>query len=75
MDKLFTVCLELTFRDVNHKLYTTTIDYCSPNQNLTILSIVCESQFVIAVDKAQEQAGFPYNCFLVGVRDIDKSLE
>lgn len=38
------------------------------------LFTVCESQFVMAVDKAQKQVGFPYNCFLVGVRDIDKSL-
>lgn len=71
MDKLFTVRLELTYKDAFGKLYTTSMNYCSPNQYTSLISVVSEFQFAIAAAKACENAGFPYGCYLVGIRDID----
>lgn len=71
MDKLVTIRLELTYRDVFGKLYTTSMNYCSPNQYTSLIVVVSEYQFAIAVAKACEKAGFPYGCYLVGIRDID----
>nr|DAG02916.1 MAG TPA: hypothetical protein [Microviridae sp. ctE3S2] len=34
------------------------------------LSIVGEPQFVMTVEKVRKQAGFPFCCVLVGVRDL-----
>lgn len=75
MDKLVTIRLELTCRDVIGKLYTTTMNYCSPNQYTTLIAVMSEPQFAMAVEKTRENAGFPYGCYLVGVRDIDKESE
>lgn len=74
MDKFFTVRLELTYEDA-HKLYTTYVDYCSPNQNVTLLSIADEPHFIMAVEEARVQAGFPYCCVLVGIRNLGRIRE
>lgn len=71
MENLFTIRLELTCRDAYGNLYTTTMDYCSPNQYMSLIAVVSEFQFAIAATKACEDAGFPYGCYLVGIRDID----
>lgn len=72
MDKLVTIRLEITCRDFAGKLYTTTMNYFSPNQCRTLISVMSEPQFAVAVGKARKNAGFPYGCYLVGVRDIDQ---
>lgn len=41
MDIDFTVCLDLTY-ERSHKTYTTCVDYCSSNGNISLLSIVSE---------------------------------
>lgn len=69
MDTDFTVCLELTYK-YDNKTYTTCVDYCSSNGNISLLSIVSEPQFTMIVEKARKQAGFPFSCFLVGIRDL-----
>lgn len=70
MDKLFTIHLELTYRDAIGVLYATDIHYCSPNQNISLLGVVGEPQFVMAVDKTREKAHLPFSCCLVGVREL-----
>lgn len=65
----FTLRLELTYEH-DHKTYTTCVDYCSSNGNISLLSIVSEPQFTMIVEKARKQAGFPFSCFLVGIRDL-----
>lgn len=70
MDKLFTIHLELTYRDATGVLYATDMHYCSPNQNISLLGVVGELQFVMAVDKTREKAHLPYSCCLVGVREL-----
>lgn len=65
----FTVCLELTY-GYAHKTYATCVDYCSPNGDISLLSIVNDPQFTMIVEKARKQAGFPFSCFLVGIRDL-----
>lgn len=69
MDTNLTVCLELTYKHA-HKTYTTCVDYCSSDGNVSLLSIVSEPQFTMIVEKARKQAGFPFGCFLVGIRDL-----
>lgn len=69
MDTDFTVCLELTYEHAR-KTYTTCADYYSSNGNISLLSIVGEPQFVMTVEKARKQAGFPFGCVLVGIRDL-----
>lgn len=69
MDINFTVCLELTY-EYAHKTYVTCVDYCSSGGNICLLSIVSEPDFIMTVEKARNQAGFPFSCFLVGVRDL-----
>lgn len=69
MDTDFTVCLELTY-EYMRKTYTACVDYCPSNGNISLLSIVGESQFVMTVDKVRKQAGFPFCCVLVGIRDL-----
>lgn len=71
MDKLVTIRLELTCKDAFGKLYTTLMDYCSPNQYTSLIAVVSEFQFAMAATKACENAGFLYGCYLVGIRDID----
>ena len=60
----FTLRFKLTYSSSGGRLFTTFIDYCSPNQNIVLLSVIAEPQFAMAVDKAREQAGFPYDCYL-----------
>lgn len=69
MDTNLTVCLELTYEHAC-KTYTTCVDYCSSNGNISLLSIVSEPQFVMTVEKVRKQAGFPFGCVLVGIRDL-----
>lgn len=69
MDTNLTVCLELTYEHVR-KTYTTCVDCCSSNGNISLLSIVSEPQFTMIVEKARKQAGFPFCCVLVGIRDL-----
>lgn len=69
MDTNFTVCLELTYEH-SHKTYTTCVDYCPSNGHISLLSIVSEPQFTVIVEKARKQAGFPFCCVFVGVRDL-----
>lgn len=69
MDINLTVCLELTYEQA-HKIYTTCVDYCSSDGSVSLLSIVSEPQFTMIVEKARKQAGFPFGCFLVGIRDL-----
>lgn len=45
MDIDLTVCLELIYEHAR-KTYTACIDYCPSNGNISLLSIVGESQFV-----------------------------
>ena len=75
MDKLFTIHLELTYRDSTGALYVTDMHYCSPNQDISLLGVVCEPQFTMAVDKCREKAGFSYCCYLVGVRELPNDVE
>lgn len=69
MDIDFTICLELIYEHA-HKTYTTCVDYFPSNGNISLLSIVSEPQFTMIVEKARKQAGFPYGCYLVGIRDL-----
>lgn len=69
MDTDFTVCLELTYEHA-HKTYIACVDYCCSNGNISLLSIVGEPQFVMTVEKVRKQAGFPFCCVLVGIRDL-----
>ena len=48
MDKLVTIRLELTCKDAFGKLYTTSMNYCSPNQYPSLIAVVSEFQFVMA---------------------------
>ncbi len=57
MDIDFTVCLELTYEHAC-KTYTTCVDYCPSNGNISLLSIVGEPQFIMIVEKARKQAVF-----------------
>ena len=69
MNTDFTVCLELTYEHAR-KTYTACVDYCPSNGNISLLSIVGEPQFVMTVEKVRKQAGFPFGCVLVGIRDL-----
>lgn len=69
MDTNFTVRLELAY-EYARKTYITCVDYSSSDGNISLLSIVGESQFVMTVEKARKQAGLPYYCVLVGIRDL-----
>ena len=69
MDTNFTVCLELTYENAR-KTYIACADYCTSNGNISLLSIVGEPQFVMTVEKVRKQAGFPFCCVLVGIRDL-----
>ena len=69
MDTNLTVCLELTYEHAR-KTYITCVDYCSSNGNISLLSIVSEPQFTMIVEKARQQAGFPFCCVLIGIRDL-----
>ena len=69
MDTDFTVCLELTYEHAR-KTYIACVDYCPSNGNISLLSIVGEPQFVMTVEKVRKQAGFPFCCVLVGIRDL-----
>jgi len=78
MDKLVTIRLELTCTDAFGKLYNTSMNYCSPNHYTSLFAVVSEFQFAMAATKACDNAGFPYGCYLVGIRDIgdiDKDSE
>lgn len=69
MDTNFTVRLELTYEHAC-KTYIACVDYCPSNGNISLLSIVGEPQFVMTVEKVRKQAGFPFCCVLVGIRDL-----
>ena len=69
MDIDFTVCLELAY-EYARKTYIACVDYRSSNGNISLLSIVGEPQFAMTVEKVREQAGFPFCCVLVGIRDL-----
>jgi hypothetical protein len=69
MDTKFTVCLELTY-EYARKTYVACVDYCSSDGNISLLSIIGEPQFVMTVEEVRKQSGFPFRCFLVGVRDL-----
>lgn len=69
MDTDFTVCLELTYEKAC-KTYVACVDYCPSNGNISLLSIVGESQFVMTVEKVRKRAGFPFGCVLVNIRDL-----
>ena len=43
MDKLFTIHLELTYKNIDGSLYSTMMYYCSPNQDTSLLNVVVES--------------------------------
>lgn len=58
MDKLVTIRLELTCRDIAGKLYTTVMNYCSPNQYTTLISVMSELQFAMDVEKARKMQVF-----------------
>ena len=70
MDKLFMIHLELTYKDITGVLSVTDMHYCSPNQNISLLGVVGEPQFAMAVDKTREKAHLPCSCCLVGVREL-----
>lgn len=69
MDIDFTVRLELTYEHAC-KTYVACVDYCPSNGHISLLSIVGEPQFVVTVEKVRKQAGFPFSCVLVGIRDL-----
>lgn len=69
MDINLTIRLELTYEHA-YKVYNACVDYCSSDGNVSLLSIVGEQQFVMTVEKVRKQAGFPFGCVLVGVRDL-----
>lgn len=75
MDNLVTIRLELTYRDATGKLYTTSMDYRSSNRYTSLISVVSEFWFAVAAARACKNAGFPYGCYLVGIRDIDVESE
>ena len=56
--------------ELGHRTYITYADYCSFNGNISLLSIVGEPQFAMTVEKARKEAGFPFSCVLVGIRDL-----
>lgn len=69
MDTNLIVCLELTYEHA-HKTYTICVDYYPSNGYISLLSIVDDLRFVMTVEKVRKQAGFPYGCYLVGIRDL-----
>lgn len=69
MDTDFTVRLELIYEHAC-KTYTACVDYCPSNGDISLLSIVGDSQFVMTVDKVRKQSDFPFGCVLVGIRDL-----
>lgn len=69
MDTNLVICLELTY-EYKCRTYITYADYCSSNGNISLFSIVGEPQFIMTVEKAREEAGFPFRCVLVGIRDL-----
>lgn len=75
MDKSFTTRLELTYKDATGKLYTTSMDYCSSNRHTSLIAVVSEFWFAVSAARACKNAGFPYGCYLVGIRDIDGESE
>lgn len=75
MDELVTIRLELTYKDAVGKLYTTSMDYRSYNRYMSLIAVVSEFWFAVAAARACKNAGFPYGCYLVGIRDIDGESE
>lgn len=75
MDNLVTIRLELTYKDAIGKLYTTSMEYCSSNRYTSLIAVVSEFWFAVAAARACKNAGFPYGCYLVGIRDIDGESE
>lgn len=69
MDTNFIVRLELTY-EYARKTYSICVDYYPSNGNISLLSVVGEPRFVMTVEKARRQAGFPFCCVLVGIRDL-----
>lgn len=69
MDTNFIIRLELTYEH-GCRTYITHVDYCSSDGNISLLSIVGELQFIMTVEKAREEAGFPSRCVLAGIRDL-----
>lgn len=51
------------------------MDYCSSNRYTSLIAVVSEFWFAVAAARACKNAGFPYGCYLVGIRDIDGEFE
>lgn len=65
------VRVELAFTNPNTcEVFTTVIDYVSPNGLLSLACLMSEQTFLFALHKASEQAGFPYYYLFTGVRDL-----
>ena len=60
MDELVTTRLELTYKDVAGKLYTTSMVYRSSNRYTSLIAVVSEFWFAVAAARACKDAGFPY---------------
>lgn len=74
MEDYQSVCLELAFTNPKTgEVFTTVIDYVSPNGHLSLACIVSEFWFLSSVHKASEQAGFPFCYIFTGVRDLTYS--
>lgn len=61
--------------DAAGKLYTTSMDYRSFNRYTSLIAVVSEFWFAVAVARACKNAVLPYGCYLVGIRDIDGESE
>lgn len=65
------VRLELAFTNPNtDEVFTTVIDYVSPDGHLSLVCIMSEFWFLSSIHKASEQAGFPFYYIFTGVRDL-----
>lgn len=69
MDTDFIVFLELTYAH-GRETYTACVDYCPSDGNFSLLSIISEPQFTTFVENTRRQAGFPFCCALIGIRDL-----
>lgn len=71
MEDYQSVRLELIFTDPSTgEVFTTVIDYVSPNGHLSLACIISEFWFLTSVHKASEQAGFPFYYVFTGIRDL-----
>lgn len=71
MEDYQSVRLELSFTNPKtREVFTTVIDYVSPNGHLSLACIMSEFCFLTSVHKASEQAGLPFCYVFTGVRDL-----